>query len=107
MPRHCSRSDTRRPPYASSRRSLDALATLAALRSRLAEDLGVDPSAVIRAVEQAILTQDSGLVTGSVRVASRQHGRVRVGRRCRAVSGGYVVAHTPVVPVGATGTMTG
>ena len=92
--------------YACARQA-DALATLAALRSRLAEDLGVDPSSVVRAMEQAILTQDPGLSTRPVRAAVPQHGRVRVARRCRAVNGGYVVRHTPLVPIVATGTMTG
>jgi len=46
--------------YACSRQA-DALATLATLRSRLAEDLGVDPSPEVRAMEQAILTQDPTL----------------------------------------------
>ena len=40
-----------RAQYACARQA-DALATLATLRSRLAEDLGVDPSPVVRAMEQ-------------------------------------------------------
>ncbi len=94
-----------RSQYASARQA-EALATLAALRARLAEDLGVDPSAMVRATEQAILSQDPELTRPAV-VARARHGRSRIVRRCRAVSAGYVLAHTPVVRLGATGTMTG
>jgi DNA-binding SARP family transcriptional activator len=88
-------------------RQADALATLAALRSRLAEDLGVDPSPVVRRLEQAILTQDPGLADGP-RPSPRSHRpRTRVVGRCRAVSAGYVVGHTPAVRAVAAGTMTG
>jgi DNA-binding SARP family transcriptional activator len=73
-----------RAQYACARQA-DALATLATLRTRLAEDLGVDPSGVVRSMEQAILTQDSGLD------ASRSP---------------YVVGHTPVAVRRAAGTMT-
>ena len=45
-----------RAQYACARQA-DALATLATLRTRLAEDLGVDPSSAVRSTEQAILTQ--------------------------------------------------
>jgi hypothetical protein len=61
---------------------------------------------VVRAMEQAILTQDSGL-SGPAPVAAARHRRERIARRCRAVSAGYVLAHTPLVRVGVTGTMTG
>lgn len=76
-----------RAQYACARQA-DALATLATLRSRLAEDLGVDPSAVVRRMEQAILTQDPGLapVAPTSSGSSLHHGRVRVHRRCRAAS---------------------
>ena len=49
-----------RAQYACTRQA-DALTTLATLRSRLAEDLGVDPSPVVRDMERAILTQDPSL----------------------------------------------
>lgn len=73
-----------RAQYACARQA-DALATLATLRTRLAEDLGVDPSSVVRAMEQAILTQDPGLgaPSGIGSVPARHHSRVRVGRTCR------------------------
>ncbi len=44
-----------------SGRKADALATLRALRDRLGEELGVDPSPQIRALEAAILAQDETL----------------------------------------------
>ena len=44
-----------------SGRQADALATLRALRDRLGEELGVDPSPQIRALEAAILAQDETL----------------------------------------------
>ena len=46
-----------RAQYACARQA-DALATLARLRTSLAEDLGVDPSPLVRAMEQRILAQD-------------------------------------------------
>jgi DNA-binding SARP family transcriptional activator len=96
-----------RAQYACARQA-DALATLATLRSRLAEDLGVDPSTVVRTMEQAILAQDPALTPGPARVAgAAHHRRAAITRRCRAVSGRYVVGHTPLAPLGATGTMTG
>ena len=77
-----------RSQYACARQA-DALATLAELRSRLAEDLGVDPSSVVRSMEQAILAQDPGLtpVAPARAAPSVAHGRVRVGRgsACSAV----------------------
>ena len=85
-----------RAQYACARQA-DALATLATLRTRLAEDLGVDPSSAVRSTEQAILTQDAGLTTVPAQRAAHRR-TVRVVGRCRAVSGGYVVAHTPVSP---------
>ena len=76
-----------RAQYACARQA-DALATLATLRTRLAEDLGVDPSSVVRAMEHAILTQDPGLgaPSGIGSVPAMHHSRVRVRRRCRLVS---------------------
>jgi DNA-binding SARP family transcriptional activator len=94
-----------RSQYACARQA-EALATVATLRSRLAEDLGVDPSALVRATEQSILTQDPGLVAVPSRTVAR-HGRGRINRRCRAVSSRYVVAHTPVALVAAAGRMGG
>ena len=94
-----------RAQYACARQA-DALATLATLRTRLAEDLGVDPSSAVRSTEQAILTQHAGLTTvPAQRATHRRH--VRIAGRCRAVGGVYVVAHTPVPSLRATGTMTG
>lgn len=81
-----------RSQYACARQA-DALATLAELRSRLAEDLGVDPSSVVRVMEQAILAQDPGLTPAPARaVPSAHHGRVRVGRGCRLLSARRAVA---------------
>ncbi|MEE3851735.1 BTAD domain-containing putative transcriptional regulator [Gordonia sp. LSe1-13] len=42
-------------------RQADALQTLRSLREYLADELGVDPTAAVRALETAILTQDPGL----------------------------------------------
>lgn len=87
--------------YACSRQA-DALAALATLRHRLAEDLGVDPSACVRAMEQRILEQDAGLtpVPRTAPVVRREHGRVHQRVRlhpshCRAgwVTGTLVAAH--------------
>ncbi len=66
----------------------DALATLATLRERLAEDLGVDPSPLVRSTERAILTQDSALARTSHRGDERRPGRPRRRsvRRCSAAS---------------------
>ncbi len=66
-----------RAQYACARQA-DALATLATLRSRLAEDLGVDPSPLVRAMEQSILAQDPGLTGGQdasprTRIRCRSH----------------------------------
>jgi DNA-binding SARP family transcriptional activator len=94
-----------RSQYACARQA-DALATLATVRSRLAEDLGVDPSAIVRTTEHAILTQDPGLAPAAPPVSRGHRVRCVVGR-CRAASTGYVVAHTPLVPAGTAGTMTG
>ena len=76
-----------RAQYASARQA-DALATLARLRTRLAEDLGVDPSPCIRAMEQRILAQDPGLVVPTQAAAGAlAHRRPRRAvRRCRASS---------------------
>jgi DNA-binding SARP family transcriptional activator len=73
--------------YACARQA-DALATLATLRASLAEDLGVDPSPVIRAMEQRILAQDPGLVSPAQAAtgALAHHRPRRVVRRCRAAS---------------------
>ena len=68
-----------RAQYACARQA-DALSTLATLRSRLAEDLGVDPSPLVRAMEQSILAQDPGL-TGPT---SRQDTPSRARIRCRS-----------------------
>jgi len=76
-----------RAQYACARQA-DALATLARLRTSLAEDLGVDPSPCIRAMEQRILAQDPGLVVPT-QVAAAVHAHrlpPRVDRRCRASS---------------------
>jgi len=69
-----------RAQYACARQA-DALSTLATLRSRLAEDLGVDPSPLVRAMEQSILAQDPGLSAGPT---SRQDTPSRVRIRCRS-----------------------
>jgi DNA-binding SARP family transcriptional activator len=58
-----------RAQYAGARQA-DALTTLATLRSRLVTDLGVDPSPVVRAIEQAILRQDPGLTPVHAPVAT-------------------------------------
>ena len=68
-----------RARYACARQA-DALAALATLRMRLAEDLGVDPSPVVRETERAILTQDAAATPP----APARHGRIRTARRCRA-----------------------
>jgi DNA-binding SARP family transcriptional activator len=94
-----------RAHYACARQA-EALATIATLRARLAEDLGVDPSAMVRATEQAILSQDPGLTRPAAAQAAR-HRRTRIVRRCRAVSVGHDLRHTPLVRAGTTGTMTG
>ena len=60
-----------RAQYACARQA-DALATLATLRARLAEDLGVDPSPLVRSTERAILTQDSALARTAHRGAERR-----------------------------------
>jgi DNA-binding SARP family transcriptional activator len=76
-----------RAQYACARQA-DALATLARLRTSLAEDLGVDPSPGIRAMEQRILAQDPGLVVPT-QAATTDHARSlprRAVRRCRASS---------------------
>jgi DNA-binding SARP family transcriptional activator len=95
-----------RAQYASARQA-DALATLATVRTRLAEDLGVDPSAAVRTMEQAILTQDPGLTPTAAPLVGRGHRVRRAVGRCRATGTGYVIAHTPLVPVRTAGTMTG
>ena len=76
-----------RAQYACARQA-DALATLARLRASLAEDLGVDPSPCIRAMEQRILAQDPGLVvpTQAAAAVHAHHLPRRVVRRCRASS---------------------
>jgi DNA-binding SARP family transcriptional activator len=76
-----------RAQYACARQA-DALATLATLRASLAEDLGVDPSPVIRAMEQRILAQDPGLLSpAQAATGALAHRRPRrVVRRCRAAS---------------------
>jgi DNA-binding SARP family transcriptional activator len=116
-----------RAHYACSRQA-DALATLATLRSRLSDDLGVDPSTVVRAMEQAILAQDPGLDSKNRIVPSDRtlkpatggsehsglsgsgirssHGTALCSHRRRSGTR-YVLGHTPLVAVGATGTMTG
>ncbi|TDD24464.1 BTAD domain-containing putative transcriptional regulator [Nonomuraea diastatica] len=57
--------------YAAGRQS-EALAAYAELRGRLAEELGVDPGAEVRALHQAILTHDPSLTP-----AGRSRGRSR------------------------------
>jgi DNA-binding SARP family transcriptional activator len=75
-----------RAQYACARQA-DALATLATLRARLAEDLGVDPSPLVRATERAVLTQDGALSSEpQAREARRHLVRRRSLRRCRAAS---------------------
>ena len=89
--------------YACARQA-DALATLAALRARLADDLGVDPSSVVRTLEQAILRQDPALsATSPTRSVPAPHGRAGLGHRCRA----YVVRHTPLAHGSDRGMMAG
>ena len=79
-----------RAQYACARQA-DALSTLATLRLRLAEDLGVDPSTCVRVTEQRILAQDAALVpSGGEHVDSDPARRPRRHRShhrlCRAVS---------------------
>jgi DNA-binding SARP family transcriptional activator len=75
-----------RAQYACARQA-DALATLATLRARLAEDLGVDPSPLVRSTERAVLTQDAALSSASqAREVHRHLVRRRSLRRCRAAS---------------------
>jgi hypothetical protein len=55
-----------------SRRQAEALEVYRHLRRRLVEELGIDPSPAVQALERAILTQDPSLeVLGSVDDASR------------------------------------
>lgn len=51
-------------------RQADALATLRALRERLADELGVDPSAEVRVLEQQLLRQDPALLAPSLTAGS-------------------------------------
>ncbi len=102
-----------RAQYAASRQA-DALATLATLRSRLAEDLGVDPSAVVRATEQAILTQAPSLDTAARTVrAVGSRSALWLGHRSRCRHRGHVLGvlgvlgHTPIGGAAVPGTMTG
>ena len=91
-----------RAQYACARQA-DALATLATLRARLAEDLGVDPSPLVRSTEHAILTQDSALERTAHRGDESRPGRP--GRRPSApLQCGF--GHRRSSPVGRTGTMT-
>lgn len=68
-----------RAQYAAHRQS-DALATLQTLRARLADDLGIDPSPEIVALEAAVLRQDSSLdqpsAVGSGRWLFSRTGRI-------------------------------
>ncbi len=83
-----------RAQYASGRQA-DALATLATLRTRLAEDLGVDPTPGLRAMEQAILRQDPRLGAG-VTVTGRGHRPSRV--RCRSHRVSTATSSTTAAP---------
>ena len=73
-----------RAQFACSRQA-DALVTVATLRRRLAEDLGVDPSPMVRMLEQRILDQDAGLAEAPVPAPRGPHHEVRVGRHARRV----------------------
>ena len=72
-----------RAQFASARQA-DALATLATLRSRLVEDLGVDPAPCVREMERRILTQDEGLLPAPPQPRHVRPGTGRT-RHCRAL----------------------
>ncbi len=73
-----------RAQFACSRQA-DALVTVATLRRRLAEDLGVDPSPMVRLLEQRILNQDAGLAGTPVPAPRGPRTEVHVGRHARRV----------------------
>lgn len=59
-----------------SGRQADALRSCADLRERLRDQLGIDPSPEIRALERAILVQDPALVRSATGAGPRTRGRV-------------------------------